>query len=306
MSAVQAVAFDVLCELRDQVGESPVWSAREAALYWVDIEGRAIRRFDWATRATRSWQVAERIGCIALRAGGGLVAGMETGLFDIDLPATGAQALARLRVAVSHPREGMRFNDGRLDRAGRLWASTMVRDGALAAAEGVLLRLDGRGLSDPQVTGLVTGNGLAFSPDNAVMYLSDSHPSVQRVWAFDLDAGGVPTNRRLFIDMTPLPGRPDGAAVDTDGCYWICGNDAARCIASRPTAAWTARSRCRFPSRPCAASAARGWTGCSSPPFPRRGPRRASTPRSTARCWSFARARRAWPKPSSRSEPPLP
>ena len=63
--------YEILGETRDRVGESPVWSVREQALYWVDIEGRAIRRMDWSTRAVRSWQVAERIGCIALRAGGG-------------------------------------------------------------------------------------------------------------------------------------------------------------------------------------------------------------------------------------------
>ena len=60
------------------------------------------------------------------------------------------------------------------------------------------------------------------------MYLSDSHPSVQRIWAFDLDSDGTPSNRRLFVDMNPLPGRPDGAAVDSDGCYWICANDAGQ------------------------------------------------------------------------------
>ena len=59
------------------------------------------------------------------------------------------------------------------------------------------------------------------------MYLSDSNPSVQSVWAFDYDTEtGTPSNRRLFIDMHPLPGRPDGAAIDADGCYWVCGNDA--------------------------------------------------------------------------------
>ena len=59
------------------------------------------------------------------------------------------------------------------------------------------------------------------------MYLSDSHPSVQTIWAFDYDtATATPSNRRVFVDMKPLPGRPDGAAVDADGCYWICGNDA--------------------------------------------------------------------------------
>ncbi len=228
MNAPAAMTFEVVSELRDRVGESPVWSVREQALYWVDIEGRAIRRLDWATRAVRSWQVAERIGCIALRAGGGLVAGMETGVFAIDLPAQGEAAQARLLQAITHPRAGMRFNDGRLDRQGRLWASTMVMDGSLAAPDGALFRFDGQGLSAPQVAGLVTGNGLAFSPDGCTMYLSDSHPTVQRIWRYDLGDDGVPRHRRDFVDMNPLPGRPDGAAIDTDGCYWICGNDAGQ------------------------------------------------------------------------------
>jgi sugar lactone lactonase YvrE len=68
---------------------------------------------------------------------------------------------------------------------------------------------------------------MAFSPDGRTMYLSDSHPSVQKIWAFDYDTStGTPSHRRLFVDMQSLPGRPDGAAVDVDGCYWICGNDA--------------------------------------------------------------------------------
>ena len=55
---------------------------------------------------------------------------------------------------------------------------------------------------------------MAFSPDGRTMYLSDSHPSVQAVWAFDYDTDtGTPHNRRLFVDMNPLPGRPDGQYV---------------------------------------------------------------------------------------------
>ncbi|GEM_PF-5048406 len=74
---------------------------------------------------------------------------------------------------------------------------------------------------------LIVPNGLAFSPDGRTMYLSDSHASRQTVWAFDYDIdSGTPHNRRIFIDMHAHPGRPDGAAVDADGCHWICGNDA--------------------------------------------------------------------------------
>jgi len=217
--------MEALCAVRNQVGESPLWSVAEQALYWVDIEARRVHRLDWADRREQSWPLAERIGCIALHADGGLLAAMETGLFHLH-PARDGGMPSRLLHAASFPREGMRFNDGRCDRAGRFWVTSMVRDMGLAAADGALFRCDARGLSAPVVNGLVTGNGLGFSADGGTMYLSDSHPSVQRVWAFDLDAAGAPSKRRDFIDMNAHPGRPDGAAVDAEGAYWICGNDA--------------------------------------------------------------------------------
>ena len=217
--------MDVLCAVRNQVGESPVWSVAEQALYWVDIEARRVHRFDWAARREQSWPTAERVGSIALHARGGLLAAMETGLFHLRVRPDGTLASALLH-PIAFPRAGMRFNDGRTDRAGRFWVSSMVRDMGLADASGALYRVDARGLSRPLVDGLITGNGLGFSPDGRTMYLSDSHPKVQRIWAFDLDAEGQPSNRRAFVDMTQHPGRPDGAAVDADGGYWICANDA--------------------------------------------------------------------------------
>jgi sugar lactone lactonase YvrE len=82
------------------------------------------------------------------------------------------------------------------------------------------------GISKPVVSNLIVQNGLAFSPDGRTMYLSDSHPSRQLIWAFDYDQdSGVPSRQRVFVDMNQYPGRPDGAAMDSEGCYWICGND---------------------------------------------------------------------------------
>ena len=216
----------VISESRDQVGESPVWSVAEQALYWVDIEGGLIRRLDWAHRTALSWRLPERVGCIALSAQGGVVAAMETGVFAVQLMAEGAVRLSCL-ATVQHPLVNMRFNDGRCDAMGRFWVSTMCMDMSLAAPVGALYCLDESGLGQPRVDGLITPNGIAFSADGETAYLSDSHPSVQKIWAFDFAApAGELTNRRLFADMTDLPGRPDGAAVDVHGCYWICGNDA--------------------------------------------------------------------------------
>ena len=224
---------DVLSPARCQVGESPLWHATESALYWVDIEGRAIHRVG-ENGQHQQWPTVERIGCIALHAQGGLLAAMETGLFHVRPEADGTMA-SELLHASHFPQPSMRFNDGRTDREGRFWVTSMVRDRAANKAAGALLRCDAGGLQPTGIDGLVTGNGLAFSPDGRLMYLSDSHPSVRKVWAFRLSDDGVPSERRLFIDFSRLPsisssssspGRPDGAAVDTEGCYWVCGNDA--------------------------------------------------------------------------------
>jgi sugar lactone lactonase YvrE len=123
----------------------------------------------------------------------------------------------------------MRLNDGRCDRQGRFWAGSMVLNMGANADQGRMYRFDGgqRGPVEAQLSGFIVPNGLGFSPDGRTMYLSDSHPLIQQIWAFDYDIdSGTPSNRRLFVDMMPLAGRPDGAAVDAEGCYWICANDA--------------------------------------------------------------------------------
>lgn len=230
---MSAAVAEVLCDARCQVGESPLWSVAEQALLWVDIEGREVHRVDAAGRHA-SWSVAERIGCIALHAEGGLLAAMESGVFRLQL-LPGGEVLSSLVQPVQFPQPQMRFNDGRTDWQGRFWVSSMVRDMAAGIAAGALFRLAADGVLRPTgIDGLRTGNGLAFSPDGRVMYLSDSHPTVRQVWALDLDAEGWPRHRRPFVDMTRYPGRPDGAAVDADGCYWVCGNDAGLVHRFRP------------------------------------------------------------------------
>ncbi len=210
------------------VGESPTWHAGEGAWYWVDIPARRIWRLHHASGATRSWQAPEMVACVSPAARGGLIAGMETGIFNLVLNDDGSVAAERLAAPpAAELGAGMRFNDGRCDRQGRFWAGTMFMDMAAARALGHLYRYtaDG-GLSAPFVSGLLTQNGTAFSPRGDVMYLSDSHPQRRTVWAFDYDtASGTPHNRRVFLDLGAQQGRPDGAAVDADGCYWSCAND---------------------------------------------------------------------------------
>ena len=218
---------ELILDARNGTGESPVWHVGEQALYWVDIPGKAIHRWS-PTLGHRQWVTQEMPACIAATATPGRwIAGMETGLFVLQLQDDGTTAATRL-AEVAHAAPAMRVNDGRCDRQGRFWAGTMCLDMAAGTRAGALYRYgQGDTALPPQLSDFIVPNGLAFSPDGKTMYLSDSHPTVQTIWAFDYaHETGTPSNRRLFVDMTSLPGRPDGAAIDVDGCYWICGNDA--------------------------------------------------------------------------------
>jgi sugar lactone lactonase YvrE len=238
-----------------KVGESPVWHAAQNAWYWTDIPARTVWRLDAATDSAASWAMPEMVACMAPRAAGGLVAGMESGVFHLALQSGGAVKAERLAApAAGELTTGMRFNDGRCDRQGRFWSGTMFMDMAAARTDGHLYRLDGSGLSQPVVSSLLTQNGLAWSPDGRTMYLSDSHPRRQLVWAFDYDIDdGLPSGQRLFVDMNLHPGRPDGATVDADGCYWTAANDAGLLLRFTPEGKLDRRIALPMakPSMPC-------------------------------------------------------
>ena len=221
---MQTPQAQLILDARCGVGESPVWVAQEQALYWVDIPAKKIMR--WKDGASTNWLLPEMVACIAQHAQGGWIAGLESGLFRVHLQPDGSVQTAKL-VGAPHNTPGMRFNDGRCDRQGRFVAGTMMINMAVGQGNPCVSSYQYNSKLKNLVGGMVVPNGLAFSPDGRTMYLSDSHPTVQTVWAFDYDtATGTPSNRRVFADFNPLPGRPDGAAMDADGCYWVCGNDA--------------------------------------------------------------------------------
>ncbi len=205
------IALDCRCKL----GESPVWSVAEQALYFVDIKGQALHRFDPASGAHRAMPQTEDIGCVALSKAGGFVAGFRSGVWRLDAEGRAVEKLA------DNPEDQAlsRFNDGRVDPAGRLVLGTIDEKKAGAIAH--LYRYDRRGLA-PLVDKLTTSNGLAFSRDGRTMFHADTPQFT--VWAYDYDpAAGTIANRRVFARWTPTDtdrGRPDGAAIDAEGCYW--------------------------------------------------------------------------------------
>jgi sugar lactone lactonase YvrE len=227
MSTVTQLSAELALQVRNNTGESPVWHAGEQALYWVDIPEKRLYRYQLQTATQHSWSAPQMLGCISLTNQPGLLlAGAESGFFKLDISREDVLGFELIAEA-DHALAGMRFNDGRCDRAGRFMSGSMLIDMLAGRDVGHIYQLQHDGVLRKILGGFVTPNGMAFSPDGRRMYLTDSHKTVRKSWVYDYDTeSGLPSNPRPFIDMAGFSGRPDGAAMDTDGCYWICGIDA--------------------------------------------------------------------------------
>jgi sugar lactone lactonase YvrE len=211
MPAIQAGQHRRIGTGSDILGEGPIWSAAEQALYWVDIRAPAVRRWSQATDSVQSWDMPEPVGCLFPRAGGGLLVALKSGpaLFD---PVTGA---IRPHAAAPEHAATLRFNDGKCDRQGRLWVGTMSMDER--GPVGRLYRLDDRGMRT-MLDGITIPNSLCWSPDGRTMYFSDSPKRV--IWAFPYDpATGDIGPRRVFAEIE-APMVADGGTVDSEGFLW--------------------------------------------------------------------------------------
>lgn len=202
-----------LWNLAAQLGEGPCWSARDNALWFVDIKGRQIHRFEPHSGQQRSWSAPDQVTFVLPRAVGGFVVGLPGRLMSFT-PETGA--FANLAVLDQEPPSN-RTNDATIDAAGRLWFGTM--DDGETEPRGTLYSWDGRAAPQPRDDGYVITNGPAFSPDGRVFYHTDTPRQV--IYRFDAAPDGTLTGKRVFVQIEANAGFPDGSVVDSAGCLWV-------------------------------------------------------------------------------------
>lgn len=197
-----------------RLGEGPMWSVKEGALYWVDILDRRLHRYS-PQQGQRSWQFAQEISAVAERAhADGLVITQRNG-FAFFNPAT--EELTPLVQPEAHIPTN-RFNDGKVDGAGRFWAGTVDFD--CDKETGSLYRLSPDLRCDQVDTGYIVTNGPTWSADGRTMYHNDS--ALGRVYAFDFEPeSGEVANKRLFLQCGADDGSPDGMTTDAEGGLWI-------------------------------------------------------------------------------------
>ncbi len=240
------VHWQVAVPQPDRLGESPFWHPIEQVLYWVDIPAMQLRRCDTVGGAVESWAMTSEPGCIAPAASGGLVVALRDGIYRA--PAWGG-ALRRI-ARFNHDPSTTRFNDGKADPLGRMWAGTMYepRDARKAELYSIDCRpgnaAGGQPLIELKAQNAVIANGLAWSPDQKAVYWADTPNHVIHAWDWNAATNEM-RHHRVFKQFPGKPagwqpgdpgygGRPDGASVDAQGNYWCAMYEGGRVLQLSP------------------------------------------------------------------------
>ena len=198
-----------------QVGECPIWAPENSSLYWVDALAPSMNRLDLSCGVNQTWRMPCAIGSYGLAADlRSCVVALADGIHRLEFDNGALIKLHDAPYDVKH----YRFNDGRVDRAGRFWVGTLRRpESDEPPGRGAFWRLDKNGLVRA-IDGVTVANGIAWSPDDRTMYIADRIH--WHILAMDFDvATGTVSNQRTFARV-PEGVFPDGAAVDSEGCYW--------------------------------------------------------------------------------------
>lgn len=221
--------WDVLNDIQCTLGEGPLWDHRDQSFYWLDIFAGNIYQFDPATGQTATTHIDQKIGCMTLSDRPGIVlAGLKTGIFEIDL-ASGSKTCIAMPEA---NRPNNRFNDGKTDPFGNFWAGTMdeVSNAKEVAA---LYMISAESNVTKQLPHLSCSNGLAWSLDHKKFYLIDT--GVRSLYAFDFDSSDFSlSNQKLIRKFEDSEGIPDGMTIDTEGKLWIAHWNASKVVRYDP------------------------------------------------------------------------
>lgn len=206
------ISPECIWPLGAELGEGPVWSSRDKAVYFVDIKRKHVHRYCAETRETMTWPAPSEACFVVPSADGDFVCGLRKGLYRFDARTGAFDKLKDVERDVAMNR----LNDGFVDPQGYLWFGSM--DDEEDAPTGALYRVGDTGAIERRDDGYVITNGPATSPDRRTLYHTDTLG--RTIYAFDLDEDGAISNKRAFIHVQGT-GHPDGMAVDAEGCLWV-------------------------------------------------------------------------------------
>ena len=196
---------------RDRLGEGLLWSARETALYWVDILGARVHRLDLASGRVDDWSMPDTIGWLIEREQGGFVAGLGRAFVSLTFDPLSIETIA----APEPERDGNRFNDAKADAAGRIWAGSMPF--TCDRPSGAFYRLDPDGRATRIEDGYTIPNGPAIGDD----FLFHTDTALDTIFRYPVNDDGSVGPREAHIVFEPDWGHPDGMTIDAEGHLWV-------------------------------------------------------------------------------------
>jgi sugar lactone lactonase YvrE len=216
------MSFALAVDLRARVGEGPTWDAARGVLWFVDILAPAVHGFTPATGALSTIPMPEVAGSLALCRSGALLVAQRRSVVRLDPESRRITPFAAMEGESEHTR----LNDGKVGPDGCFWVGSMD-DRPEKQPIGTLWRVTPDGAVERKRDGLIVSNGLAWSPDGATIWHSDSRAATVDAAPFEAGTGRIGAWRRV-ITLDDATGRPDGAAMAADGSYWSAGVSAGR------------------------------------------------------------------------------
>jgi gluconolactonase len=198
--------------------EGPVWFGDRRCLIWSDVPGNRMYRWDEETGATSVFRAPSANANGNTRDRQGRLVTCE----HLGRRVCRTEHDGRI-VTLADSFQGKRLNspnDIVCKSDGSIWF-TDPSFGILGYYEGEKVEPELPTNVYRIAEGINQPNGLAFSPDESILYLVESRSVPRKIHRYDVVGGTKLTNRRLLIDAEPN-GAPDGFRVDVDGNLW-CG-----------------------------------------------------------------------------------
>lgn len=203
----------VVADYGDLCGEGPLWDAESGSLYWTDIDGHKFYCYHQASDTHKIVKQGLEISGFCRNRLGGFVIANSRGIWLWD-------GAGHLRLIADHVANSKcQMNDAIADPEGRFFAGSNFYDPDHESESGKLIRVDIDGTAQVADEGFKLPNGMAFSPDEKIMYFADS--AARRIYAYDYDRRtGDLSHRRVWVQVPDDEGVPDGLAVDAAGFIW--------------------------------------------------------------------------------------
>lgn len=199
-----------------QLGEGAMWDYRTNLLYWIDIEGKSLHKYNPETKSDVTMLLPKRPGTVVLTNDNNkCIVALEDSICYVSIDKNNITPIS----GPGFNGAPVRFNDGKCDPLGNLWVGTVDnKDYANPIAK--LYRFDANKIFTVEKEGVVVSNGIAWSPDGKKMYYIDS--PTRTVVAYDIDPKtGNKSNPKIVIKTPENLGTPDGSTIDAEGMLWV-------------------------------------------------------------------------------------